>query len=95
MGKVFPMDLKNNVIDGPLEFLAGGAAVAAGMYFGWQLGGDLVEYANYVAENTDALDSLRYSPTLTKLVTSFAGGKVCGSIGRVAGKLVDKIAKRM
>lgn len=63
----------------------------AGLYMGYQLGSEAVEYARTLIENQDVLAYVvNQHPTITKLVTTFGVGGAMSEVGKLGG-LVDLV----
>ena len=63
----------------------------AGLYMGYQLGSDGVEYARTITENQDVLSYvINQHPTITKLTTTIGVSVVMSKVGSHCG-LVDLV----
>jgi len=77
---------------GPFQLLGGFGLGAVGLYIGYRLGAEAVEYSKTITENTDVLSYVvRQHPGLTKLVTTLGIGNIFTAIGGLSGGLVDII----
>lgn len=63
----------------------------AGLYMGYQLGSEAVEYAKTLKENQDVLAYVvNQHPTITTLATTFGVGGIMSQVGALGG-LVDLV----
>jgi len=63
----------------------------AGLYMGYQLGSEAVEYARTITENQDVLAYvINQHPTITKLVVTLGVGGAMSEVGKLGG-LVDLV----
>ena len=61
----------------------------AGLYMGYQLGSEAVEYAKTITENQDVLAYIiNQHPAITKLTTALVVGEIMVEVGKLGG-LVD------
>lgn len=76
-------------IKGPFESVGAIALGVVGMYMGYKLGSEAVEYAKRITD-PDVIGYVVYQhPGITKLVTTLAVGELMAEIGRLPGGLVD------
>ena len=79
-------------IKGLFEAIGGLTLGIAGLYIGYKLGAEAVEYTKTIAENPDVLGYVvNQHPAMTKLVTTLGIGVVMSEVGRVSGGLVDLV----
>jgi len=79
-------------IEGPFEAIGALAFAIGGLYMGYNLGSEAVEYAKTIAENPDVLGYVvNQHPVITKVVTTVGVGNLMGELGKLPGSTLDGI----
>ncbi len=77
---------------GLLELVGGIAGGIAGLYYGYEMGSEAIEYAKTIAENPDTLAHvINLYPYSTILITSLGLSKVTYEVGAACGAMADSL----